>query len=73
MPLPRSEARPQGVALKFSKPVPEATGVPTMNVKIAWRAVADVAHDIVKIEWDDLGTQIEATLPDRSLSFTTRK
>ncbi len=44
-----------------------------MNVKIAWRAVAGVARYSVKIKQDDLGIQIEATLPGSSTSFTTRK
>ncbi len=54
---------------QFMTPAPEATGVPTTNVKIAWRVVAGVARYIVKIEQDDLGTRIEATLPSGATSF----
>ena len=54
---------------RFMTPAPEATGVPTTNVKIAWRVVAGVARYIVKIEQDDLGTKIEATLPSDATSF----
>ncbi len=36
---------------------------------ISWRAVAGIARYIVKIEQDELGTQIETTLPSSATSF----
>ena len=54
---------------RFRAPAPEATGVPTRNVRISWHPAAGAAHYIVEIEHDELGTRVQATLPASATSF----
>ena len=54
---------------RFRAPAPEATGVPTRNASISWHPAAGVAHYIVEIEHDELGTRVQATLPASASSF----
>jgi hypothetical protein len=54
---------------KFVHPRPDATGVATKGLEIAWTPVKNISAYIVKIEQEELGENIEARIPPTAARF----